>query len=67
MDRVKDHIFPHLSGKKTAAEMWTALESLYQSKNENPKDGVAREDAQHQDGQGRRSGALSHEAHTNQG
>ena len=28
MDGVKDHIVPHLSGKKTAAEMWTALESL---------------------------------------
>ena len=28
-----------------------------------PKDGVAREDAQHQDDQGRMSGALSHEAH----
>ena len=37
MDVVKDHIVPHLSGKKTAAEMWTALESLYQSKTENWK------------------------------
>ena len=37
MDGVKDHIVPHLSGKKTAAEMWMALESLYQSKNENRK------------------------------
>ena len=37
MDGVKDHIVPHLSGKKTAAEMWAALESLYQSKNENQK------------------------------
>ena len=37
MDGVKDHIVPHLSGKKTATEMWTALESLYQSKNENQK------------------------------
>ena len=35
MDGVKDHIVPHLSGKKTALEMWKALESLYQSKNEN--------------------------------
>ena len=35
MDGVKDHIVPYLSGKKTASEMWTALESLYQSKNEN--------------------------------
>ena len=37
MDGVKDHIVPHLSGKKIAAEMWMALESLYQSKNENRK------------------------------
>ena len=37
MDGVKDHIVPHLSGKKTALEMWTALEGLYQSKNENRK------------------------------
>ena len=36
-DGVKDHIVPHLSGKKTTAEMWTALESLYQSKKENQK------------------------------
>ena len=35
MDGVKDHIVTHLSSKKTAAEMWTALESLYQSNNEN--------------------------------
>ena len=37
MDGVKDHIVPHLSGKNTTAEMCTALESLYQSKNENQK------------------------------
>ena len=37
MDGVKDHIVPHFSKKKTAAEMWTPLESLYQSKNENRK------------------------------
>ena len=37
MDGVKHHIFPHLSGKKTAAKMWTTLECLYQSKNENRK------------------------------
>ena len=37
MDGGKDHIVPHLSGKKTVADMWTALESLYQSKNENRK------------------------------
>ena len=35
MDGVNDHIVPHLSGKKTALEMWKALESMYQSKNEN--------------------------------
>ena len=37
MDGVKDDIVPHLSGKKTALEMWKALESLYQSKNKNRK------------------------------
>ena len=37
MDGVKDYIVPHLSGKNTATEMWMALESLYQSKNENQK------------------------------
>ena len=37
LDGVKDHIVPHLSGKETALEMWTALESLYQSKNANQK------------------------------
>ena len=25
MDGVKDHIVPHLSGKKTTTEMWTTL------------------------------------------
>ena len=34
---MKDHIVSHLFGKKTASEMWKALESLYQSKNENRK------------------------------
>ena len=37
MDGVKGHIVPHLSCKKTTLEMWKALESLYQSKNENRK------------------------------
>ena len=37
MDGVKDLIIPHLSGKKTALEMWKDLESLYQSKNKNQK------------------------------
>ena len=29
LDGVKDHIVPHLSGKKTALEMWMALESVF--------------------------------------
>ena len=37
LDGVKDHIVPHLSGKKTALEMWKDLEGLYKSKNENRK------------------------------
>ena len=37
LDGVKDHIVPHLSEKKTSSKMWTTLESLYQSKNENQK------------------------------
>ena len=37
MDGVKDYIVPHLFGKMTTTEMWTTLESLYQSKNENRK------------------------------
>ena len=37
MDGVNDHIVLHLSTKKTALEMWKALESLYQRKNENRK------------------------------
>ena len=37
LDGVKDHRVPHLSGKKTALEMWKALEGLYQSKNKNRK------------------------------
>ena len=35
MDGVKNHIVHYLSCKKTAAKIWTTLESLYQSKNEN--------------------------------
>ena len=35
MDGVKDHIVPHLSGKKTTLEMRKDLESLYQRKSEN--------------------------------
>ena len=37
MDGLKDHTVPHLSGKNTTTELWTALESLYQSKNQNQK------------------------------
>jgi hypothetical protein len=29
VDGVKDHIIPHLSGKKTAKDMWEALVKLY--------------------------------------
>jgi hypothetical protein len=29
VDGVKDHIIPHLSGKKTTKEMWEALVKLY--------------------------------------
>ena len=29
LDGVKDHVVPHLSGKKTAREMWEALAKLY--------------------------------------
>jgi hypothetical protein len=36
-DGVKDHLIPHLSGKTTAKDMWEALKSLFQSKNENRK------------------------------
>jgi hypothetical protein len=37
LDGVKDHLIPHLSGKKTARDMWEALKSLFQRKNENHK------------------------------
>ena len=37
MDGVKDHIVPHLFGKKTALEMWRDLEILYQRKNKNKR------------------------------
>ena len=30
MDEVKDHVVPHIAGKKTTNEMWTALETMYQ-------------------------------------
>jgi hypothetical protein len=37
VDGVKDHIIPHLSGKKTAKDMWEALVKLYQSNNQSRK------------------------------
>jgi hypothetical protein len=37
VDGVKDHIIPHLSGKKTTKEMWDALVKLYQSDNQSRK------------------------------
>jgi hypothetical protein len=37
VDGVKDHIIPHLSGKKTTREMWEALVKLYQSDNQSRK------------------------------
>jgi hypothetical protein len=35
LDGVKDHLIPHLSGKKITWNMWEALKSLFQRKNEN--------------------------------
>ena len=32
MDRVKDHVVPHIAEKKMANEMWKALTTLYQGK-----------------------------------
>jgi hypothetical protein len=37
LDGVKYHLIPHLSGKTTVKDMWEALKSLFQSKNENRK------------------------------
>ena len=37
LDGVKDHLIPHLAGKKTTNEMWVALKGLYEAKNENWK------------------------------
>jgi hypothetical protein len=37
VDGVKDHIIPHLSGKKTTKDMWEALVKLYQSDNQSRK------------------------------
>ena len=30
MDRVKDHVVPHIAEKNTRTEMWTTLTSMYQ-------------------------------------
>ena len=37
LDVVKDHIIPHVSGKKYDYEMWEAVMKLYQSDNHNRK------------------------------
>jgi 2-phosphoglycerate kinase len=37
VDGVKDHIIPHLFGKKTMKDMWKALVKLYQSDNKSRK------------------------------
>ena len=37
LDVVKDHVIPHISTKKHAFQIWTALTNLYQSSNENMK------------------------------
>jgi hypothetical protein len=37
LDGVKDHLIPHLSRKNSTRDMWEALKSLFQSKNENHK------------------------------
>ena len=37
MDRVRDHLIPHLHEKQTTKYMWDALKNLYEAKNENRK------------------------------
>jgi hypothetical protein len=37
LDKVRDHLIPHLDEKKRAKEIWDALKSLYEAKNENRK------------------------------
>jgi hypothetical protein len=37
LDAMKDHIIPHVSGKKNAYKMWEALTKIYQSGNQNRK------------------------------
>ena len=37
LDRVKDHLIPHLAEKKTAYDMWDVLKQLFEPKNKNRK------------------------------
>ena len=37
LDRVRDHLIPHLAEKQTTKDMWDALKNLYEAKNENQK------------------------------
>ena len=37
LDAVKNHVIPHISAKDHAHEMWSALNGLFQSSNENRK------------------------------
>ena len=67
LDGVKDHIVPHLFQEEDRIRDVEGFEKSVPEQEREPKDGAAREDAQHQDGQGRRSVALSHKAHTDQG
>jgi hypothetical protein len=50
-DVVRDHVIPHLTGKDYAFEMWASLCKLYQSPNQNSKDGSAGEAQEHSDAQ----------------
>jgi hypothetical protein len=47
LDAIKDHLIPHVTGKTNAYEMWESLTKLYQSTNENRKDGFERETEEH--------------------
>jgi hypothetical protein len=66
IDGVKDHIIPHLFGKKTAKDMWEALVKLYQSDNQSMEDVAQGETQKHKDGQGRVSCYISHQVHSDQ-
>lgn len=37
LDAVKDHLIPHVIGKKNAFDMWPSLIKLFQSDNQNQK------------------------------